>query len=121
MSEKPLKENRLLQKENKIYATEGYALIEKRVRGKIPLPLFVISLLFLENSIILITEVLLEVLGLLADHHIPFNMCQTISSTIYLRINYHLQYMKNGCRVLRGHLCPYGSHCHGIVTLGSTS
>jgi hypothetical protein len=40
------------------------------------------------SSIILIIEALFEVLGLLADHHIFFNICQTISSTIIVVVGY---------------------------------
>ncbi len=46
--------------------------------------------------IILVVSILIEVLGLLADHHIPFGICQTISSA---KANI-------GCWVLRATSCP---------------
>ncbi len=48
---------------------------------------------------------------MLADHHLAFTKCQTIS--LPETINYF------GYRVLRGHLIPYGFHHHAMRNLDS--
>lgn len=57
------------------------------------------------SSIILTIVILFEVLGLLADRHVPFSICQTISSTI-LSANEFASAIKDGCWALRDTSIP---------------
>lgn len=57
------------------------------------------------SSIILTIVILFEVLGLLADRHVPFGICQTISSTI-LSANSFASVIKDGCWALRDTSIP---------------